>query len=253
MSYDPRRGEPRGHGRGAHVAPLVEKATVASGEAAHAAKGDCIDCGLCVETCPTGIDIREDLRMECIGCAQCIDACDSVMAKVGRAQGLIRYSSQLRIAGERGRVARPRLFVYAAVLLAIAGIFSALVSQAKDTDITLLRGMGVPFTELPNGEIANPARLKITNRGRVARSYRIEISGGAPARIVLDEKSVTVEPTASITRGLLIVVPASSFVLGKHEVRLRIFDDKSSSEVAYRLLGPNFSTPLAKQTTGANQ
>ena len=255
VSYDPKRGEPRGHGRGAHVKPMVENVLLASNLAPRASKGDCIDCGLCVETCPTGIDIREGLRMECIGCAQCIDACDAVMARIKRPLGLIRYSSQLRIAGERGRVARPRLFVYAAVLVAIAGVFSALVSQAKDTDITLLRGMGVPFTELANGEIANPARLKITNRGHQARSYRIEVSGGAPARIVLDDQPVTVQPSASVTRGLLIVVPATSFVLGKHEVRLRIFDEQpSSTEVAYQLLGPYFAAPSAtsKEKTGAS-
>jgi len=237
VSYDPMRGEPRGHGRGAHTH---------SPDRAAEAKGDCIDCNLCVETCPTGIDIREGLRMECIGCAQCIDACDVVMGKTRRPLGLIRYSSQGRIAGERGRVARPRLFVYATVLLVIAGVFSVLVSHAKDTDITLLRGMGVPFTELANGEVANPARLKITNRGRTPRSYRVEISGGGPARLVLDEQPVTVQPTAAVTRGLLIVVPASSFVLGKHEVTLRIYDEQSSVETKYRLLGPYSVSPSAK-------
>lgn len=240
VSYDPRRGEPRGHGHGAHVKPLALSGLAG---AAEASRGDCIDCGLCVETCPTGIDIREGLRMECIGCAQCIDACDTVMRKIQRPEGLIRYSSQLRIAGERGRIVRPRLFVYAGILVAIVSVFSVLLSQAKDTDVTLLRGMGVPFTELTNGEIANPARLKITNRSRSPRSYRIEVSAGAPARIVLDDQPLLVQPTASVTRGLLIVVPATSFVLGRHEVRLRVFDDqRSSTQVAYRLLGP-YATP----------
>ena len=246
VSYDPKRGEPRGHGRGAHV-KVSKSATNAA--ATPATKGDCIDCSLCVETCPTGIDIREGLRMECIGCAQCIDACDAVMAKIDRPLGLIRYSSQLRIAGDRGRVARPRLFVYSAVLSAIAVVFSVLVSQARDTDVTLLRGMGVPFTELTNGEISNPARLKITNRSRQPRSYRIEISGGAPARIVLDDQPLAVQPTTSVTRGLLIVVPATSFVMGKHEVRLKIIDDQQgSTEVKYRLLGPYSATSGPKET-----
>ncbi len=243
VSYDPQRGEPRGHGRGAHVKP-----SQAAADAPQVTKGDCIDCGLCVETCPTGIDIREGLRMECIGCAQCIDACDAVMAKIDRPLGLIRYSSQLRIAGERGRIARPRLFVYAAVLVAIAAVFSALVSQAKDTDVTLLRGMGVPFTELPNGEISNPARLKLTNRSREPRSYRVEVSGDA--HIVLDDQPLTVQPTASVTRGLLIVAPATSFVMGKHDVALKIIDDKrGSTEVKYRLLGPYSVTASPKEAT----
>jgi cytochrome c oxidase accessory protein FixG len=229
VTYDPKRGEPRGHGKGAHLKTANERKI---------AKGDCIDCGLCVETCPTGIDIREGLRMECIGCAQCIDACDTVMGKTARPLGLIRYSSQGRIAGERARILRPRLFVYTGVLVVIAAVFSALISNAKDTDVTLLRGMGVPFTELANGNVANPARLKVTNRGRAARAYRIEVLKGGPASIVLDDQPIVVEPTASVTRGFLIVVPASSFVMGKHEVSLRVYDEQSSFEVKYRLIGP---------------
>ncbi len=241
VNYDSARGEPRGHGHGAHV--KLAAAPSAANPAPAVATGDCIDCGLCVETCPTGIDIRHGLRMECIGCAQCIDACDAVMSKLERPLGLIRYSSQLRMAGERGRVARPRLFIYAGVLLVIAGVFTALVSQAKATDVTLLRGMGVPFTELAGGEIGNPARLKITNRSREPHSYRIEVAAGGPARILSENQAVTVQPTASITRGLVIAVPADSFVFGKHRVRLRIVDEKqAATEVTYDLLGPYTST-----------
>jgi cytochrome c oxidase accessory protein FixG len=245
VSYDPKRGEPRGHGHGAHVKPAP------GATAAAEAKGDCIDCGLCVETCPTGIDIREGLRMECIGCAQCIDACDAVMGKIQRPLGLIRYSSQGRIAGEAGRVARPRLFVYAAVLTVIAVVFSALVSHAKDTDVTLLRGMGVPFTELPDGEISNPARLKITNRSHEVRSYRVE--AGGDVRLITDDQPLTLNPTASLTRGLLLVVPANTFVMGKREVTLKVVDDKRGvTEVKYRLLGPYASAPSAKDVSGVN-
>ncbi len=229
VTYDPKRGEPRGHGKGAHMRGDGSVAT---------AKGDCIDCGLCVETCPTGIDIREGLRMECIGCAQCIDACDAVMGKIQRPLGLIRYSSQDRIAGEPGRIARPRLFVYAGVLVVIGAVFAALVSNARDTDVTLLRGMGAPFTELTNGEVANPIRIKITNRGRAARSYRLDVVKGGPARLEFEDQPIVVQPTVSSTRGLLIVVPATSFVMGKHEITLRVYDEQSTTDVEYRLLGP---------------
>ena len=233
VSYDPVRGEPRGHGHGAHVRLNALPSEQGGG------KGDCVDCGLCVETCPTGIDIRDGLRMECIGCAQCIDACDAVMTKLKRDVGLIRYSSQARIAGAKGRVARPRLFVYAGVLLVIAGVFATLVSQAKDTDVTLLRGMGVPFTELANGEIGNPARLKITNRSREPRSYRVEVAAGGPARILAEAQAIALQPSASVTRGLVIAVPASAFVFGKHKVILRVVDDRQSvAEVTYEMLGP---------------
>jgi cytochrome c oxidase accessory protein FixG len=231
VSYDPRRGEPRGHAHGAvhgHRPPDTASPV-----------GDCVDCRLCVETCPTGIDIRDGMRMECIGCAQCIDACDAVMTKLKRPIGLVRYSSQLKIAGERGRLARPRLFIYSAVLVVIAGVFTALVSQTRGADVTLLRGLGVPFTELSNGEVANPVRVKITNRTHEPRTYRLTVFEGRPARFLDEGLTVTVQPTAATTRNLVLTAPARSFVRGKHKVGLRIMDDRqSNTDVEYEMLGP---------------
>lgn len=232
VTYDPRRGEPRRHRHlPVDAAPPDEHAT-------HLA-GDCVDCRLCVETCPTGIDIRDGLRMECIGCAQCIDACDTVMKKLKRPLGLIRYGSQLRIAGDKGRFARPRLFIYSGILVVIAGVFATLVSQAKASDVTLLRGMGIPFTELPGGEVANPVRLKITNRTREARTYHLEVTAGGPARVIADDLPVTVHPTAAVTRSLVLSVPANSFVRGKHSIRPRVIDNHgATNDIAYEMLGP---------------
>jgi cytochrome c oxidase accessory protein FixG len=231
VSYDSRRGEPRGRrSRGPGEASGTSSA------------GDCVDCRLCVETCPTGIDIRDGLRMECVGCAQCIDACDSVMSKLRRPPGLVRYSSQARIAGDPSCIARPRLFVYSAVLLVIAAVFAALVFRSKATDVTLLRGMGIPFTELSTGEVANPLRLKITNRTREPRSYRVEIAGAEPARLLSFGRHVDLQPSASVTRDLAIAVPSSVFVRGKHQIRLNIIDDKQSvTQVEYELLGPQYN------------
>jgi cytochrome c oxidase accessory protein FixG len=243
VSYDPLRGEPRGRGRNVQVKPAAMPQATADNANK---KGDCIDCSMCVDTCPTGIDIRDGLRMECIGCAQCIDACDAVMTKLKRPLGLVRYSSQQRIVGGRGAIARPRLFIYAAVLVAIGGVFVTLVSQAKDTDVTLLRGMGMPFTELPDGEIGNTARLKLTNRTHEPHAYRIEVVEGGPARILMDDPTVTARPTQAVTRGLIIAVPATSFNHG-----LRIVNEKNAAtETTYELLGPYGRTPASKDTRG---
>jgi len=237
VSYDPRRGEPRGKGRRLH-ADEVATPTIA-GRTPTAHLGDCVDCELCVETCPTGIDIRDGLRMECIGCAQCIDACDAVMAKIGRPAGLIRYSSQARIAGAKGRLLRARIFVYPAVLLIVSTVFIVVLSGKGDTDVSLLRAPGLPFAELPNGEISNQTRLKITNRGGVPRSYHVEVAGGAPARVVLDENPLVVAARSSETRPMLIVAPVSAFVGGKAETLVRVTDGATfSSETGYHLFGP---------------
>src|SRR5687767_3389124 len=104
ITYDPKRGEPRGKG---------------------AARGDCVDCGVCVQVCPTGIDIRNGLQYECIGCAACVDACDTVMDKMNYPRGLIRFTTQNALAGRWSarqmwrRVLRPRVLVYGSVLLAL--------------------------------------------------------------------------------------------------------------------------------------
>ncbi len=102
VSYDPNRGEPRGKGR----RQRDDGTTL----------GDCIDCGNCVDTCPTGIDIRDGLQLECVACTQCIDACDAVMDKLKKPRGLIRFSSQARIEGQSSRLLRPRVIIYPAIM-----------------------------------------------------------------------------------------------------------------------------------------
>jgi len=222
ISYDPKRGEPRGKGK----------------RGAGAVLGDCIDCNLCVETCPTGIDIREGLRMECVGCAQCIDACDAVMDRVGRPRGLIRYGSQASIAGEAGRIARPRIFIYTTVLAVVTGLFIFALSRKGVVDVTLLRGLGTPFVELPDGEISNPVRVKIMNRLDTPASFRIDVAGGTPARLDIDEDPLTVPAGTAVTKGFLIVTPTSVFVNGKRDVVVRVSGAGETKELKYRLLGP---------------
>ena len=228
ISYDPRRGEPR-RKRG--------PAAAAEGRA----EGDCVDCGLCVETCPTGIDIRDGLRMECIGCAQCIDACDAVMAKVGRPKGLIRYSSQARIAGEGGRLARPRVFIYPLILLTVAAAFSVALARRQGADVSVLRGLGAPFVQLSTGEVSNLVRLKITNRNETEGTYRVEIVGvaGPSARLIIEEDPIRVAPGESATKAISIIAPASAFQGGACEIKLRVHDQGPfSRELSWRLLGP---------------
>jgi len=148
ITYDAKRGEPRGKGAG---------------------KGDCVDCGICVQACPTGIDIRNGLQYECIGCAACIDGCDQVMDKVGKPRGLIRYS--------KGRVLRPRVFVYSAILGAIAIAAGVSLYLRTPLKVDVIRDRAAIAREVEGGLIENVYRLQIMNTTEQARAFEISVSG----------------------------------------------------------------------------
>ncbi|MGU3307590.1 cytochrome c oxidase accessory protein CcoG [Pseudomonas sp. M5A4_2d] len=161
ISYDTARGEQRG--------PRKREARPAD-----VGLGDCIDCQLCVQVCPTGIDIRDGLQMECIGCAACIDACDSIMDKMGYARGLVSYTSEHQLQGGKTHLLRPRLIGYSAVLLVmIAALVVALVQRPMvSLDVTKDRGM---FRENSQGLIENIYSLKVINKTQQRQDYRLEL------------------------------------------------------------------------------
>ncbi|NMZ90746.1 cytochrome c oxidase accessory protein CcoG [Pseudomonas panacis] len=161
ISYDSARGEHRG--------PRKREVTPAA-----VGLGDCIDCQLCVQVCPTGIDIRDGLQMECIGCAACIDACDSIMDKMGYARGLVSYTSEHQLQGGKPHLLRPRLIGYSAVLLVmIAALVVALLERPMvSLDVTKDRGM---FRENAQGQIENIYSLKVINKTQQRQEYRVEL------------------------------------------------------------------------------
>jgi cytochrome c oxidase accessory protein FixG len=164
ISYDEKRGEPRG-GRKRSDDPKA------------AGLGDCIDCTLCVQVCPTGIDIRDGLQYECIACAACIDACDSVMDKMNYPRGLVRYSTEHSMQGKESKLLRPRMLVYATLLLVLG---TALVtSMVTRTPIILdvIRDRNSLYRELPNDLIENIYTLKVINQNNDARSFRLTVDG----------------------------------------------------------------------------
>ncbi|KTC28332.1 (Fe-S)-binding protein [Pseudomonas sp. ICMP 19500] len=161
ISYDAARGEHRGP-RKRDVPP------------AQVGLGDCIDCKLCVQVCPTGIDIRDGLQMECIGCAACIDACDSIMDKMGYARGLVSYTSEHQLQGGKTHLLRPRLIGYSAVLVVmLAALVVALIERPMvSLDVTKDRGM---FRENSLGLIENIYSLKVINKTQQRQEYRLEL------------------------------------------------------------------------------
>jgi cytochrome c oxidase accessory protein FixG len=172
ITYDQQRGEPRG-----------------AWSEEQGSSGDCIDCTLCVQVCPTGIDIRKGLQYECIGCAACIDACDGVMQKVQRPQGLIRYSTDhavennLSLAQIRRRAFRPRVLIYCAILCTIVVVFFSALALRMPLKLDVIRDRGAMGRELESGQIENVYRLQIMNTSEVAHDYRVSVSGNPTIRL----------------------------------------------------------------------
>ncbi|MEM6335061.1 MAG: 4Fe-4S dicluster domain-containing protein, partial [Bacteroidota bacterium] len=159
VSYDPTRGEPRGKRRRTDAeSPL----------------GDCIDCGACVRTCPTGIDIRDGLQMECIACTQCIDACDPIMDKIGKPRGLIRYTSERALEGKDERTIRPRTIVYGLLIVLISSLFVMALLQRGSYKLNVGRAVSTEvYTALPDGSIANRLRFRVHNLTDETRTFTV--------------------------------------------------------------------------------
>jgi cytochrome c oxidase accessory protein FixG len=198
ITYDAKRGEPRGKG----------------GD-----KGDCVDCGICVQVCPTGIDIRQGLQYECIGCAACIDGCNQVMTKVGKPQKLIRYSTLRAMEGKPTRVLRPRVLVYAAILASIATAAAASLYLRTPLKVDVIRDRAAIAREVEGGLIENVYRLQIMNTTEQARAYIVSVRG-------LPEIQVWGEPTvgvpAATSRMVPIKVRAAPAASGTHPIEFEV-------------------------------
>jgi len=169
VSYDPGRGEPRG-ARKRGVDPKA------------AGLGDCVDCTICVQVCPTGIDIRKGLQYECIACAACVDACDDVMEKVGYKPGLIRYATERELKGEKTHYFRPRVLVYGSLLLALGVGFVVSLSLRQPIGLDIIRDRNALYRVLPDGAVENVYSLRILNKDDAAHRYVIEVQ---PADVFL--------------------------------------------------------------------
>ncbi|RYX91420.1 MAG: cytochrome c oxidase accessory protein CcoG [Comamonadaceae bacterium] len=217
VTYDAARGEGRG------LRPRSDT------PAQYRAKGlgDCIDCGFCVQVCPTGIDIRNGLQYECISCSACIDACNSVMDKMRYPRGLIRNSTpngislKLSPAAMLRRVFRPRVLVYTAVLwMVIAGLIWSLFSR-DSFRVDVVRDRGTMARVVGHGQIENVYRLQIMNAAERSRHYRIDVAGIEGARIV-PEADVTIEAAGARWIPVRVQVPPDAAPPGSHPIRFVI-------------------------------
>jgi len=223
VTYDEKRGEPRGaRSRKADPAALN--------------LGACVDCSLCVQVCPTGIDIRNGLQYECIGCGACADVCDTVMDKMGYARGLIRYSTQNAIDGHWSatrtlrHVLRPRVVLYSAILAAVVlgmGISLALRTPFK---VDVVRDRGSLARIVAGGQIENVYRLQVMNATESSQSYRISVSGLQGIAVDSGE-TFTVEPTQSRWVPVRVRLPVQGAAPGSHPIRFEIENLGSLAQV----------------------
>jgi len=200
ITYDRKRGEPRGKGE---------------------SKGDCVDCGICVQVCPTGIDIRDGLQYECIGCAACIDGCDQVMDKVGRPQKLIRYSTTHAMEGRPTRVLRPRVLLYSAVLLAIAAAAIVSLYLRVPLKVDVIRDRAAISREVEGGLIENVYRLQIMNTVEQARAFEVSVAG-LPEIHIPGETTVGVPAATSRIVTFKVRAPAARVQPGSHPIEFRV-------------------------------
>jgi cytochrome c oxidase accessory protein FixG len=197
ITYDEKRGEPRG----ARKKGVDYKAK---------GLGDCVDCTMCVQVCPTGIDIRKGLQYECIACAACIDACDEVMDKVGYPRGLIRYDTQHGLEGKRKRVIRPRTIVYASLLGLLVTGFAVTLSNRDVVGVDVIRDRNALFRERADGRIENVYNVKLLNKDREAHEFRISATGVEGLEVDYTGPTVYVGPGAVQSVPVRIRVPRGS-------------------------------------------
>jgi len=213
ITYDAERGEPRG--------PRLQ------GRNTDSKLGDCVDCGLCVRVCPTGIDIRNGLQYECIGCASCVDVCDDVMEKVGLPKGLVRYSTENAMAGHFGQkeivahVVRPRVLGYTVVLVLVVVLASWFLANRIPLKVDVIRDRSMLSREIEDGRIENIYTLNVMNTEEQVHRYRISVEGLAGIELA-GETEIEVPAASAMSVIVPVRVPPESGKSGANPIRFQI-------------------------------
>jgi len=226
ISYDVQRGEPRGS-RGKGVKPRER------------GLGDCVDCTLCVQACPTGIDIRQGLQMECIACAACIDACDSVMDRLNYPRGLIRYTTQNAMDGKPSRVLRPRIVIYGTLLLALIVGFGAAIANRRLVEVDVLRDRNALYRQVDGDLIENVYTVRFINKDTKAHSLRVQAEGIDGLIVDSEHALQNVAAGEVLSAPIRIRAPAASVSGGRDiEVIARSGDGSIDTRSKARFIAP---------------
>jgi cytochrome c oxidase accessory protein FixG len=214
VTYDTARGEPRG-ARSKRDDPKLLRL------------GDCVDCTLCVQVCPTGIDIREGLQYECISCGACVDICDTVMDKMSYPRGLIRFSTQNSVLGNwsrsrtLSRVFRPRVLVYGAVLVLLCVALLASLVWRTPLKVDVVRDRAALSRIVAGGQLENVYRLQVMNATEQTQTYRLS-ARGLSGLVLVSEPELTVEAAQSRWIAVRLNIPYGSVAPGSHPIQFDI-------------------------------
>src|SRR5690606_3566350 len=205
IGYDEQRGEPRA-------------------KAGTPDAGACVDCNRCVQVCPTGIDIRQGLQIECIGCAACIDACDTVMDKLHRPRGLVRYDSQAGLTGAKTRWLRPRTLVYAVLMLVGASVATWAASTVRPAALSVTRLTGAPYY-LDDSGVRNQFLVRLVNKTDAPARFILTLdSPGHAVRQTGFTETVEVAPLAEQVQPLILQVARADYT-GRFTVTVQVTDE----------------------------
>ncbi len=223
VTYDSERGEPRG-ARSRKADPVALNL------------GACVDCTLCVQVCPTGIDIRKGLQYECIGCGACADVCDTVMDKMGYARGLVKYTTENAMSQHWTKsqtwrhVLRPRVLVYTAILVAVVLAMLVSLTLRAPFKVDVVRDRGVMARIVSGGNIENVYRLQVMNATESLQRYKIAAMG-LPGLQVKSENVVLVESTQSRWVTVRVQLPFDAATPGSHAIQFEIDSLDSSGHL----------------------
>lgn len=223
VTYDRERGEPRGS--------RSKKADLGTLKL-----GACVDCSLCVQVCPTGIDIRKGLQYECIGCGACADVCDTVMDKMGYYRGLVKYSTQNAIsqhwtsAQTLRHVLRPRVLVYSGILLAVVVAMLSSLWMRPTFKVDVERDRGTLARIVSGGRLENVYRLQIMNAQEISQSFQVS-ADGLPGLTVSSDSSMEVAPTESRWVAVRVQLPYDGAPPGSHPIYFKVQSSASDHVV----------------------
>lgn len=231
VAYDWKRGKP--HGRYSRSLSLDDRRSQGT--------GDCIDCRLCVDVCPTGIDIRNGTQMECVHCTACIDACDGVMKKLNFPPGLIRFASLQGISeGEPWRFTA-RTGAYCLVLAALIGLLTVMVATRSEVDATFLRASGNLFQTLPDGRISNLYLVRAVNKSDSPLPLELRMHSPPEAEVTLAGGTLNVSPQQTAESAAVVNLPRNLLSDGSRRIEIGLYHH----DRLLQIFSSNFAGPGA--------